>query len=416
MPKLTQIALKSLIRKPGRHSDGGGLYFRVLNDAKAYFVYRYTVAGKERETSLGPYPELGLAEARIQHAELRKTVKVDKVDPIAQKRASKATDAAPSPAPTFGQCADQFVETHKTGWRNSKHAWQWRQTLTTHAAAIRDLPVDEVDTEAVLRVLTPLWSAVPETAARLRGRIEAVLASAQVDGWIPEDKPNPARWRNWLERKLPKRQRLTRGHHAALAYGDIPEFVQRLRTEQAGNVTALALEFLILTATRTGETLGAQWDDEISFADAVWQIPKERTKVVEAFSVPLSEAALRLLGDQMSQRGKSVYVFPGRPRAPLSGMAMSMLLRRMGVDATVHGFRTSFRTWCSDVAHVEFEVAESCLSHRVGSAVSRAYARSDMLDRRRPIMEAWANYVEGKNDATVIPIRRGHARAPIRRA
>ena len=212
-------------------------------------------------------------------------------------------------------------------------------------------------------------------------------------------------------------KRLTRGQHAALAYCDIPEFVQRLRTEQAGNVTALALEFLILTATRTGETLGAQWDGEISFADATWVIPASRMKMGEAFSVPLSEAALRLLGDQMGHRGKSPYVFPGRPRQPLSSMAMSMLLRRMGVDATVHGPRTCFQEhWCSDVAHVEFEVAESCLSHRVGSAVSRAYARSDMLDRRRPIMAAWANYVEGKDDAKVVPIRRAHARAPRRLA
>jgi hypothetical protein len=224
-----------------------------LNDAKAYFVYRYTVSGKEHETSLGPYPEWGLAEARIKHAELRKMVRVDRIDPIAQKAALKASAALPSTKPSFGQCADQFVETHKTGWRNSKHAWQWSQTLTTHAAAIRDLPVDEVNTEAVLRVLTPLWSAVPETAARLRGRIEAVLASAQVDGWIPEDKPNPARWRNWLERKLPKRQRLTRGHHAAMPYAELPAFWARLA--EIDTVASRALAFTILTCARTDETL-----------------------------------------------------------------------------------------------------------------------------------------------------------------
>jgi integrase len=181
-------------------------------------------------------------------------------------------------------------------------------------------------------------------------------------------------------------------------------------------VAARALQFVILTATRTTETLGAQWDDEISFQTETWVIPKERIKMGEAFSVPLSEAALRVLGDQVGERGKSPYVFPGRPRAPLSGMAMSMLLRRMGESVTVHGFRTSFRTWCSDIAHVEFEVAESCLSHRVGSAVSRAYARSDMLERRRPIMSLWANYVEGKADANVVSISKGRARAPLRRA
>jgi integrase len=181
-------------------------------------------------------------------------------------------------------------------------------------------------------------------------------------------------------------------------------------------VAARALQFVILTATRTTETPGAQWDDEINFQTETWVIPKERIKMGEAFSVPLSEAALRVLGDQMGERGKSPYVFPGRSRAPLSGMAMSMLLRRMGESVTVHGFRTSFRTWCSDIAHVEFEVAESCLSHRVGSAVSRAYARSDMLERRRPIMSLWANYVEGKADANVVSISKGRARAPLRRA
>ena len=181
-------------------------------------------------------------------------------------------------------------------------------------------------------------------------------------------------------------------------------------------VAARALQFVILTATRTTETLGAQWDDEISFQTETWVIPKERIKMGEAFSVPLSEAALRVLGDQVGERGKSPYVFPGRPRAPLSGMAMSMLLRRMGESVTVHGFGTSLRTWCSDIAHVGFEVAESCLSHRVGSAVSRACARSDMLERRRPIMSLWANYVEGKADANVVSISKGRARAPLRRA
>jgi integrase len=209
-------------------------------------------------------------------------------------------------------------------------------------------------------------------------------------------------------------RRLTRGHHAALAYSDIAEFVQRLRTEQAGNTAALALQFLILTATRTTEVLHMTFD-EVSFADAVWQIPASRMKTGEAFSVPLSDAALRLLGDQMG--GKSAFVFRGGlPKKPLSSMALAMLMRRMNVDATVHGFRTSFRTWCSDIRHVEFEVAESCLSHRVGSAVSRAYARSDMLERRRPIMESWSRYVTGADAANVVSISKPRIRAPYRRA
>ena len=405
MPRLTQASLRGRIKKKGRHSDGGGLYFRVIGGGKAYFVYRYRVGGKERETSLGAFPELGLAEARDKHAELRKLVKTDKIDPIAQKRAAKTVQ--PSAAPTFGQMADEFIRTHEATWRNDKHRWQWMQTLTTHAAAIRDLPVDEVDTEAVLRVLTPLWSRTPETAARLRGRIEAVLASAQVDGWIPEDKPNAARWKNWLDRKLPKRKRLTRGHQKALPYADVPAFVKRLRS--SGGMAVLALEFLILTATRTGETLGATWR-EFDLDAAVWSIPKERMKKTdEAFSVPLSERALAILDDvrraARTEPTADRFVFFGViPKRPLSNMALAMVLRRMNVDATGHGFRTSFRTWCSDVAHAPFEVAEACLSHRIGSASSRAYARSDILERRRPIMQAWADFLSGETAAKVVSI------------
>jgi integrase len=332
MANLTQAALRSLIRKPGRYSDGGGLYFRVLGQGKAYWVYCYRVGGKERETSLGAFPELSLAEARDKHAALRKLVKTDKIDPIAQKRASKTVQ--PSTKPSFGQCADEYIRTREATWRNPKHCWQWMQTLTTHAAAIRDLPVDEVDTEAVLRVLTPLWTRVPETASRLRGRIEAVLASAQVDGWIPEDKPNAARWKNWLDRKLPKRNRLTRGHHKALAYAGLPGFWTKLT--EIDTTASRALAFTILTACRTLEVLHMTWD-EISFPAAVWLIPAERMKMDEPHDVPLSDAALSILGDQQAGRGKNSFVFPGRPRQPLSTMAMSMLLRRMGVDAPSTG-------------------------------------------------------------------------------
>jgi integrase len=410
--ELTQIALRSLVKKPGRHSDGQGLFFRVLDVNKAYFVYRYRVGGKERETSLGAFAELSLAEAREKHAELRKLVRVDKIDPISERKKAKAVEAAPAAAPTFGQCADLFVETHKTGWRNSKHAWQWSQTLTNHAAAIRDISVDEVKTADILAVLRPVWSATPETGSRLRGRIEAVIDMARALGHIPEDRANVARWRGHLDHLLPKRQRLTRGHHKALPYADVPALMARLA--ETPGVAAKALQFLILTATRSGEALGAQWD-EISFQTETWVIPNSRMKMGEAFSVPLSDAALRLLGDQMGQRGKSVYVFPGLPKKPLSSMAMSMLLRRMGESVTVHGFRTSFRTWCSDIAHVEFEVAESCLSHLVGNAVSRSYNRTDLLERRRPVMARWADYVEGQSADNVVALK-GRVRAPLRRA
>jgi Arm DNA-binding domain len=214
MAKLTLAALRRLIKKTGRHSDGGDLYFRVIGEGKAYFVYRYRVGGKERETSLGPFPELTLAEAREKHAELRKSVVVDKADPIADKRAAKTVP--PSAAPTFGAMADQYIETHEATWRNAKHRYQWRQTLTDYCGPIRGLPVDQIATADVLAVLTPLWSRAPETASRLRGRIQTVLEAAQALGHIAEDKACPARWRGHLDHLLPRPPKLSRGHQKAL--------------------------------------------------------------------------------------------------------------------------------------------------------------------------------------------------------
>ena len=412
MSKLNLQGLKGLIEKPDRYPDGQGLFFKTLGQGRAYWTYRYRSGGKERETSLGPYPETTLEQARIKHAELRAMV-LKGIDPVGDRRNAKAAAVAKADVPTFGTMADQYIAAHEAGWRNDKHRYQWDMSLRKYAAPIRNLPVDQIDAKAVLKVLTPIWTATPETASRLRGRIEVILSAAQVAGHIDPDKPNPARWRGWLDHMLPPPKKLgVRGHHKALPYADVPALMARLA--ETPGVAAKALMFLILTATRTSETLGAQWN-EISFQTETWVIPKERMKMDEEFSVPLSDAALRLLADQMGQRGKNPYIFGGRPRAPLSNMSLSMLLRRMGIDATVHGFRTSFRTWCSDIRHVEFEVAESCLSHRVGSAVSRAYARSDMLERRRPIMESWSRYVEGKADANVIALQ-GRARAPHRRA
>ena len=399
MPKLTPPALRTLLKKPGRHSGGQGLFFRVLGDNRAYFVYRFRVRHREREMSLEPMPELGLGDARRKHAELRAQV-LNGVDPLARKEAAKTV--TPSGKPSFGAMADEFVETHEGSWRNAKHRTQWRQTLREHAAPIRSKPVDEVATADVLAVLKPIWTKTPETASRLRGRIESVIDAARALGHIPEDKANPARWRGHLDKLLPKAAKLSRGHHKALAYADVPELAIRLRA--SGAMAALALEFLIVTGTRTSETLGAKWE-EISFDDATWTIPSGRMKMGEAFSVPLSDRAIEILRAQETSRGRNPHVFPGRPTKPLSSMTLAMLLRRMGVDVTVHGYRTSFRTWCSDVAHAEFEIAEMCLSHRIGSAVSRAYNRTNLLERRRPLMQAWSDHVTGKTASNVVALR-----------
>jgi integrase len=276
--------------------------------------------------------------------------------------------------------------------------------LVVHLGTIRDMRVDQIGTDDILAVLKPLWTRAPVTGSRLRGRIERVLNAARALGHIDKDRANPARWKSHLDELLPKPKKLARGHHAAMPYDQLPEFVKRVRSMQAGSTAALAMEFVILTATRSGETLGAQWE-EVSFDAATLIIPPGRMKTNEAFSVPLSDRALDILRALEAERGRNPFVFAGRPQRPLSNMALAMLLRRMNVDVTAHGFRTSFRTWCSDVAHAEFEVAEQCLSHRVGSAVSRAYNRTSMLERRRPLMQAWADFVTGETGGNVVPFR-----------
>ena len=307
-----------------------------------------------------------------------------------------------SGAPTFGQCADQHIGLHEKGWKNSKHHAQWVMTLREYAAPIRSKPVGEITTADVLAVLTPIWHDKPETASRLRGRIEAVLASAQVDGWIPEDKPNPARWKNWLDRKLPQPKKLgTRGHHKAMAHKDVPALMARLA--EIDSAPSKALQITVLTCARTSETLGMTFD-EIDFDNAIWTIPASRMKMDREHTVPLSDQALAILRRQHDERGSNPHVFPGRPTRGLSNMSLAMLLRRMKVDATVHGFRASARSWMADQG-VEFSLAEAALAHTVGNAVVQAYQRSSILERRRPVLASWADFVTGETVDNVAPLR-----------
>ena len=322
-----------------------------------------------------------------------------------------AKTAQPSATPTFGAMADEFITAHEPSWRNAKHVWQWRQTLTQYAAPLRDIPVNDVSTADVLAVLKPLWTRTPETGSRLRGRIEAVIDMARALGHIDADRANPARWRGHLDHLLPPAKKLgVRGHHAAMPYAELPAFWTRLA--EINTTASRALMFTILTCARTSETLHATWD-EISFPSATW-VPGARMKMQKPHDGPLSEHALRLIGDQMTGRGKNPYVFPGRPRQPLSTMAMAMLMRRMGAGAfTVHGFRSAARSWMADTG-VEFSLAEAALAHVAGNSVVPAYQRSSMLERRRPLMQSWANFVTGQRDANVIAIKR-RARAPLTR-
>jgi integrase len=403
MGKLNPQGLKGLIEKPDRYPDGQGLFFKTLGQGRAYWTYRYRVGGKERETSLGPYPETTLEHARIKHAELRAMV-VKKIDPVGDKRNAKAAVAAKATVPTFGQCADQYIAAHESGWRNPKHRQQWAMTLRKYCRPIRETPVDQIDAKAVLRVLQPKWNEAPETMSRLRGRIEVVLASAQVAGWVDPDKPNPARWKNWLDHMLPAPKKIgSRGHHAAMDYRDLPAFMAKLG--QTVGDASRALAFTILTCARTSETLGMTWD-EISFETATWRIDRKRMKMAKPHDVPLSDAAVAILRAQdIGRTDRNDHVFLGRSMRPLSNMAMAMLLRRMGAgDFTVHGMRSAARSWMADQG-VAFELAEACLAHQVGNAVVQAYQRSSMLERRRPVIQAWASFVCGEIADNVVSIR-----------
>jgi integrase len=294
-----------------------------------------------------------------------------------------------------------LIAAKQSEWRNVEHRQQWRVTLETYAATYVALPVDEVATEAVLSVLRPVWQRAPETASRLRGRIEAVLDFAKADGWRSGE--NPAAWRGHLALILPKRQKLTRGHHVAMPYTEVPAFMSALRERKA--MAALALEFLILTAARTGEVLGARWA-EFDFEAKIWTVPATRMKAGREHRVPLSGRALAILA-RLADAKTGEHVFPGqRHGKPLSAMSLEMVLRRMAVNTTVHGFRSAFRDWAGETTTFPREIAEAALAHVSGDATERAYRRGDALEKRRGLMEAWAAFCEPGQGSNIVPMPR----------
>jgi integrase len=386
--RLTDTAARSDRLKAGRHSDGGGLYLNVSPSGSKSWVFMWVRGGKRREMGIGTYPAVSLAKAR-KLAEANRAAVEEGRDPIAER--AKETE------PTFGECADAFVAGMEASWRNEKHRAQWRMTLTDYCAPIRSRRVSQVTTQDVLSVLTPIWSEKPETASRLRGRVERVLDYAKAKGW--REGENPALWRGHLKNVLPVRQKLTRGHHAAMPYAEVPAFVVRLRASEA--MAARALEFTILTAGRSGETRGATWP-EIDLEKALWVIPAHRMKAGKEHRVPLPPRAVDLLRDLHELR-TSELVFPGQKKGrPLSVMAMDMLLRRMKVDVTVHGFRSAFRDWAGEETGFPRDVAEQALAHAVGDATERAYRRGDALEKRRKLMDAWAGYLSLKANGKVV--------------
>jgi integrase len=395
MGKLT--ARKVETAKPGKYGDGGGLQLAVSPSGARKWVLRYMRQGVPREMGLGGYPEVSLAVAREKALEGRRLARIG-VDPIAERRKDRGV-------PTFSELADEIADQLSKGFRNEKHKAQWKMTLTVYAEPLRAKPVDKIETADVLAVLRPIWQKKPETASRLRGRIERVLNAAKAKGHRTGE--NPAAWRGHLENLLPKQGKLTRGHHAALPYVEVPAFVAKLREREA--VAAMALEFAILTAARSGEVLGAKWG-EIDFNTKVWSIPPERTKAAREHRVPLSKPALAIL-KKLDAAKVSDFVFPGqRAGKPLSVMALDMVLRRMGIGhATVHGFRSGFRDWAGNETHFSRELAEHALAHVIGDKAEQAYRRSDALEKRRKLMDAWAAFCEAK-PSKIVELRPGARR------
>jgi integrase len=376
--RLSALAVKSA--GPGRHADGGSLYL-VVTPTSRRWLYRYRDGGHVRDMALGDATVLSLKDARDLRDAARRQLALG-----ANPRAAKAQGI------TFGEVANEVVALKTRDLRNRKAADQWTMTLRDYAAPLRSKPVAEITTQDILAVLRPLWSRVPETASRLRGRIERVIDHARAHGHIPADAANPARWRGHLELLLGMRRRLTRGNHAAMAYDDAPAFMQWLRGKRGAS--ARALEFTILTAARTGETIGAL-KAEIDLDAAVWTIPAERMKAKRDHRVPLSAAAVAIAKAQMATPGG--YLFPGMRGWALSNMAMAELLKHRAPPAiaTVHGFRATFKSWAEDKTDHAREIIEAALAHTIGDKAEQAYRRSDALDKRRALMGEWSAFLGG---------------------
>lgn len=393
-------------RRPGMYADGGGLYLRVTDNGTKNWVFRFMLNGRTRWMGMGPLHTVGLAEARNRAAGFR-LQRHDGVDPIEARRAERLeTRLNAAKALTFEECAARYIASHKAGWRNPKHAAQWEATLATYAGPVLGgLSVQAIDIALVLKVLQPIWTTKPETAGRVRGRIEAILDWAKVCGYRAGE--NPARWRGHLDKLLPARSKVRKvEHHAALPYAELPGFLVSLR-EQEGTA-ARALEFAILTAARTGEVIGARWS-EIDLLDKTWTLPAARMKAGREHRVPLSARALAILEEMQRHRhAEESFVFPGaKPDGPLSNMAFLMLLRRMGRgELTAHGFRSTFRDWAADRTNFPAEVAEMALAHTVSGKVEAAYRRGDLFEKRRRLMDAWAEFVrDGSTSPRVLALR-----------
>lgn len=387
--KLSTLAVRSL-DKPGYHGDGGGLYLQVTKTGSKSWIFRFELAGKEYAMGLGPFHTVDLAAAR-QRAKQCRLLLIDGKNPLTERRATQtATNVAKAKRTTFDECAAAYIDAHRGSWKNAKHVSQWENTIATYASPlIGALPVSEVDTDLVVKVLSPIWRKKTETAVRLRGRIECILDWATVSKFRQGE--NPARWRGHLDNLLANPNKIAPvKNHPALPWCEVGPFMQLLREREG--VAARAIEFAILTACRSGEARGATWA-EIDLDAKLWTIPAERMKAGKEHRVPLSTDAMALLRS-LERHGD--VVFPGRDKeTPLSDMSLTVVLRRMGRgDITVHGFRSSFRDWCAEAADNSFsrEICEHALAHALPDKVEAAYRRGDLLEKRILLMQAWSNY------------------------
>lgn len=395
--KITDLAVRKL-SKPGVHRAGDGLYIRVTESGSKHWIHRFNLDGKAHWMGLGPYPEITLDQASDKALEARRHRLAGK-NPIAERDAENSRKRG---ALTFQECADQYIASHRSGWKNPKHVNQWTNTIATYCGPIiGKLPVKQVDVAHIMRVLDPIWATKAETASRVRGRIESILDWATVRGYREGD--NPARWKGQLDHLLSKISKVKRvTHHKALGYTQMAELMVSLR-QVAGNGSK-ALEFAILTACRSGEVRFATWE-EVNLKDNVWIIPAERMKAGKEHRIPLSDAALAVL-DQMDQ--STNLIFPGMTEGKaLSDMSLSAALRRMGRDdITVHGFRSTFRDWAAECTAYPREVAEMALAHTIGDKVEAAYRRGDLFAKRTRMMQEWANFCNQTQGGEVIPLKR----------
>lgn len=428
MAEINKLSARGVaaISDPGRHSDGGNLYLSVSKTGAKSWVFFYRKDGKQKEMGLGAYPTIGLADARETAITARRLL-AQGGDPLEAKKAAKAeAKAADDARVTFGHFAREYIDAHEGEWKNAKHKAQWRSTLLgpqseagpgkrkqkpgpDYCVTLRKKPLSEIDTDDVLEVIRPYWNTKRETASRIRQRIEVLLDAAVVDKKRPPGL-NPARWKGHIALLLPKHGKRSKGHFAAMAWQDVPAFMAALSLREG--IAARAVEFLILTCVRSNEARFAQWGD-FDFDRKLWTIPAERMKADRDHRVPLSDAAIAAVQTMLPLRPRrpeeqdSTLVFPGLRRSPLSDMTLSAVLKRMKIEnATIHGFRSSFRDWGSEATMTPDAVLEMCLAHKVGDATVQAYARSDLFEKRRIVMDQWAAFLTARPDeAKVVPIR-----------